>query len=57
MCRIKDILTEMGEGANIFLGCYYFLFWLPGGIWGSWVRDQIQATVATYSAAVATLDS
>ena len=28
-----------------------FFFWLPHGIWSSWVRDQIQATVVTYTTA------
>ena len=35
---------------------FVFLFCLPLGIWSSWARDQIQAAVVTYTAAVATLD-
>ena len=34
----------------------YFHFWPPSGIWSSWARDRIQATVATYAAAVAMPD-
>ena len=31
-------------------------FWSPLGIWSSQTRDQIQATVAIYTAATATSD-
>ena len=40
-----------------FLYCLFvFHFWPPWGMWNSWVRDQIQGTVMTEAAAVATLD-
>ena len=47
-----------------FLPCFYlficllfiFLFWPPCGTWSSQVKHQIQATVATYATAAATLD-
>ena len=29
------------------LGLFYFLFWLPHGIWRSGARDQVWATVVT----------
>jgi len=32
--------------------CVFFLFWPPHGIWSSWARDHIWATVATYTSAV-----
>ena len=35
---------------------FFFLFWLPLGIYSSPIRDQIQATVSTYMATAATLD-
>ena len=35
----------------------FFFFWPPHGIWSSWARNQIQATVATYATAAAALDS
>ena len=35
---------------------FFFLFWQPRGIWSSWARDQIPATVAAYTAAVAMPD-
>ena len=34
----------------------FSLFWLPCGIWSSWARDHIGATVASYTTAVATPD-
>ena len=34
----------------------FFFFWPPHGTWSSWARDQIQATVATYTTAMATAD-
>ena len=42
----------------IFFLLFSFLlfFWLPSCIWSSWARDQIQATVLTYTTAAATLD-
>ena len=43
-----------------FIASFFFLlffsFWLPRGLWSSQARDQIQATVVTYAAAVPTLD-
>ena len=27
---------------------FFFFFWLPRGIWNSWARDQLWATVVTY---------
>ena len=35
---------------------FFFLFWLPYGTWSSQARDQIPATIETYTTAVATLD-
>ena len=35
---------------------FFFHFWLPHGIWSSWARDQIWATVTTYATALATID-
>jgi len=35
---------------------FSFPFWQPGGIQGSWFRDQIWATVVTYGTAVAMPD-
>ena len=37
-CKLKIVLTFF----------FFFLFWLPSGIWSSWARDQIPATVVTY---------
>ena len=34
---------------------FFFLFWLPRGMWSSWARNQIPALVATYATAVAVL--
>ena len=31
---------------------FFFLFWLPHGIWSSQARDLIQATVTTFAAVV-----
>ena len=39
---------------NQWAGLFFF-FWMSCGIWSSQARDQIQATVATYATAVATL--
>ena len=35
---------------------FFFLFWLPFGIWSSPARDQNRATVATYAATEAPPD-
>ena len=35
---------------------YSGVFWPPYGIWSSQARDQIQAAIATYTEAVATMD-
>ena len=35
---------------------FFFLFWPLHGIWSFQARDQIRATVATYTTAVATQD-
>lgn len=39
----------------VFVVCFilflFFLFWLPHGTWSSKARDQLPATVATYTAA------
>ena len=32
---------------------FFFLFWLPHGIWNSWARDQIHATAVTYATGAA----
>ena len=45
-------LTSLG----FFFLFYFFLFRPPHGIWSSWARDQIQATVVTYTAAIAMPD-
>lgn len=36
---------------------YFFLFVHPAGNWSSWAWGQIETTVATYAAAVATPDA
>lgn len=37
------------------LPTFFFLFWLPRGIWSSQATDQILATVVICTAAMATL--
>ena len=54
----------LGLGSPTYCGCsqkksifsFKFSFLASQGIWRSWTRDQIRTTVATYAAAVATLD-
>ena len=41
---------------SIFFFFFFPFFWPPHSIWSSQARDQIQATVATYTAAIAILD-
>ena len=57
--RAKIVLRMLRVtfGENGFFPCCLFSpFWLPCPLWGARARDQIQATVATRSAAVTMLD-
>ena len=47
----------LNESNFIGLILIFFLFWQPHGMWSSWARDQIWASVVTYAAALATRDS
>ena len=62
LCEPSVVLTacgSCGEGATLMLSTRFvrfFLFWPLRGIWSSQTRDQIRAEVATYAAALETLD-
>ena len=44
---LAGTLVHFKEWAGICF--FFFFFWSPHGMWGSWDRDQIQATVVTYA--------
>lgn len=37
----------------LLLGIFLGFFWLPQGMWSSWIRNQIRASVATFTTAAA----
>ena len=60
--RGQDLQPRCRDSDKGFLGIQstyvfsFFHFWPPSGMWSSWARDQIRATVATYAAAAAMPD-
>ena len=53
---IQATISCLNYQNSLLAGLFLFFFWPPCGIRSSWTRDQIGATVATYTTARSTLD-